>query len=742
MSVSVRDLRAKRDRLLPVRATHYEEIPAKPPTGEVGSPGTAVAPGVRSGSYALVEQDYNPDLRGQNFFNEINRMRLSDSQVKAVMAMVKLPLLAADWNVEGASDSAEDVEIAEWLEDRFFNHMTKPWHYTLRHMLLSLDFGSMPMETVFEIRDDEDLKRPMVYLEKLAPRFPNTITEWNVDDTGELIDIKQVVDRKGQPTDLTITADRLLCFTHEMEGANWKGTSILRQARKDWVIKERLQRINQVAIEKRASGVDVGSMDEMASQEEKNREAFETSLMSIRTHERNFLLLPQGHDYKIAGIEGQVLDPLPSIKYADVMILRSILADFLTAGTGDTGSFAMVKDRSSFYLMSLLGVSKEIVEPWNRYLIPKLVRWNWPDIKEMPHLVHSRLDRRDVTALATALGTLIDKGVITPDSPMEKELRDLLDLPRLDPNAEPMPRPGEDGLPGMSDLLNPKTGPEAYRRYRARQRVRPVYEVRTKRRLKVNARRVVDWVVMASSIDETELKIVRAYKSLEKKQIDKVVDEAMKAIDKLDATGLEEVNVPFIKEVADAIVQPLIDLYRVGQSSVKQEMARMGGNVIKMAQPMDPASDIATMAFLRARARMIARSLAERLRGSVMRNGMDLIRDTARGRTFDTTPRLVLVGKLEDLSDRLIRGEAKLSVSEALNLGRDSVAKANASIVKMAEYSAIMDEGTCTACESQDGKDFEYGSEEFEHANPPYVECEGRSRCRCVMIYTFETEGN
>ncbi len=216
------ELRAKRDRLLPVRADtpmapaplvpaipglgkpdipsnqagYDPEIPKKPPMGEVGAPGTEVH--IVGGNLVVTEQDYNPEMRGKAFFEQIDRMRLSDPQVKATMSILKLPIQAADWKMEPASDASTDRAIADWIGDRLFNKMSRTWNFTLRHGLLSLDFGSMPMETVWDIADDPIENRPMYYLKKLGPRFPKTVLYWVVDDVGEL----QKIVRCGPTSDV------------------------------------------------------------------------------------------------------------------------------------------------------------------------------------------------------------------------------------------------------------------------------------------------------------------------------------------------------------------------------------------------------------------------------------------------------------------------------------------------------------------------------------------------------------
>ena len=114
----------------------------------------------------------------------------------------------------------------------------------------------------------------------------------------------------------------------------------------------------------------------------------------------------------------------------------------------------------------------------------------------------------------------------------------------------------------------------------------------------------------------------------------------------------------------------------------------------------------------------------------MLRNGLDQIR---RG----TPDRKGLASKLTQLSDSVIRREARATTSEALNLGRQATAKKNADKVKATEYSALMDDNTCDPCGDLDGQEFTFGSDAAAAVEPPYRLCEGGGNCRCVFIYTF-----
>ncbi len=250
------------------------------------------------------------------------------------------------------------------------------------------------------------------------------------------------------------------------------------------------------------------------------------------------------------------------------------------------------------------------------------------------------------------------------------------------------------------------------------------------------AETIPDFVAMVGGLDRTENNIVRSYKPIQDRQILKLVEEAMKAIIAGDPARLERINVPFKEDASDAFSKPLEGLYRQGQSEVKKEFAKMGSGVpVRAVDPLDPTDDDAVKIWLRARSRAIASSLAERLRGAMLRHSLDMIK---RGQTDPN----ILIGKLTVLSDRDIKREASQSVSEALNLGRDSVATQNQELIQAVEYSAIMDDGTCGPCGVLDGTTFEFGSQAMQAAQPPYRNCSGfgNPRCRCVFIFTLETE--
>jgi len=255
--------------------------PAKPSVDEIGATGTQTFGG------QLMQMDYNVTLQGPQGYAEYDKMRLSDGQVKAALTVIKLPLLNADWYVEPASDSPLDKEIAERLERGLKEEMTTPWQAMLRQILLHLDYGSMPFEKVWEVRDG------LVMLRKLAPRLPRTITQWLIDEKGGLAGIKQGASFSSGWKEVDIPVEKLLVFVNELEGSNWRGISILRAAWKHWLYKEGYERVQSIAIEKRATGIDHGILLGEGVTEDRRR-GQDRVLVELRAQEESFLVTGAG----------------------------------------------------------------------------------------------------------------------------------------------------------------------------------------------------------------------------------------------------------------------------------------------------------------------------------------------------------------------------------------------------------------------------------------------------------------
>jgi hypothetical protein len=418
----------------------------KPAQGELGGTGTQISPFSRDGAGFVTELDYNSDLIAPLSYDVYDKMRKGDGQVKAALNCIKLPLLNAEWSLEPASDSPLDRMIAETLEEDLFGGMNVSWSTWFRQMLLHLDYGVMPFEKVWRL-DDSGLIR----LRKLASRHPRTVYQWLVNAQGGLAGIRQIAPPFFMLVDIPV--DKLLVFTNDLEGSDYRGTSILRAAYKHWFIKDKLYIVQGIAIEKRATGIDVGTLSGEAINDA-HKQAMERALMTLTAHQRQFFIEVEGQTkYRTDLPRGTFMDPQGAIEHHDLRILRALMAEFIALGAGALGSQALSRDKTSYFLLALGGIADTICDTVNSHLIQQWVDYNWLGAA-YPRLRYSRLEQRDITSFADAIQKLTAAGALTPDMSVEEESRDMLSLPDLTgPRAEDeTSNPGEAPESDLEDM--------------------------------------------------------------------------------------------------------------------------------------------------------------------------------------------------------------------------------------------------------------------------------------------------
>lgn len=77
-----------------------------------------------------------------------------------------------------------------------------------------------------------------------------------------------------------------------------------------------------------------------------------------------------------------------------------------------------------------------------------------------------------------------------------------------------------------------------------------------------------------------------------------------------------------------------------------------------------------------------------------------------------------------------------------VTIGPATDAQQDAGGIAFATYSAILDDRVCEPCASNDGKEVQIGSDEYEELMPPFAGCKGRDQCRCMWIYTYKDDGD
>jgi hypothetical protein len=418
---------------------------------EVGSSGTALY----SGYFA---EEYLADLVGRPAADIYDKMRRNDGDVKMVMLAIKGLLMKATCEVEPASKDAKHVKQAEHVEHMLFHDHEKDWAETKEEALSFTEFGFFLFEYTHKVVHSHPKFGTYVGLKKLGWRSPRTIERWNLNPDGSLKSVTQYAFGDLSRT-IDIPAENLLHGAIGKEGDNYEGVSLLRAAYGAWWRKQLYLKLMAIGAEKNAVPTPVLKVPSGATVDD--RATAKEALELYSSNESNYLMLPSGWDF----------DKLPSsfdpekmkvcLDYEGTQIARAVLMQFLMLGTGSSsGSWALSTDLSDFALSALEYLADRFASPFNKKLIPELVRLNYGPQDAYPKLKFSGISDKAGKELSELLKNYVDSGVVEPDDELEEHVRKRNGFPKkgtprdkaadpaeVDPKADPSADPGADPDP-------------------------------------------------------------------------------------------------------------------------------------------------------------------------------------------------------------------------------------------------------------------------------------------------------
>jgi hypothetical protein len=145
--------------------------------------------------------------------------------------------------------------------------------------------------------------------------------------------------------------------------------------------------------------------------------------------------LPSGWDFLLTGVTGRLRDSASSIQHHSEMIMRSVLANFLSLGTSQTGSRALGASMRDFFYLSLEAVSRKIDETISNTSIRRLVNYNYTPqpgkTLPYPRLVTSNIvviNPLELLEVAKDVAKF-DVDLLQPDDDMENWIRKKCGMP-------------------------------------------------------------------------------------------------------------------------------------------------------------------------------------------------------------------------------------------------------------------------------------------------------------------------
>lgn len=379
------------------------------------------------------ENEQVPDLQWPNSVRVFARMTREDGRVASLLQAIGLPIRRTSWRIDqnGARPDvvafvAENLGLAVKGEQtpaaRPRSRGRFSWPEHLQTVLLMLPYGHSFFEQVYFV-DDAGMCR----IRKLAPRPSASISRINVARDGGLISIEQHPTGPVGTTSDVIPIDRLVAYVRDPEPGQWIGKSLLRPAYKHWLLKDELLRIQAATARRNGMGVPMYQGPPNAS--ETDLEKGRKMASEYKGGMNSGLAIPEGADFKLLGVSGNLPDMQQAIGYHDKQIALAGLAHFLNLDGG--GSYALATVQETVFTQSVQAFAETICDTANKHIIEDLVDINFGPDEPAPRLVFDEIGSKK-DAVAGALKTLVDAGILFPDRVLEEAVRDEYGLPAKD----------------------------------------------------------------------------------------------------------------------------------------------------------------------------------------------------------------------------------------------------------------------------------------------------------------------
>ena len=696
---------------------------------------------------------------GTRTWGEWEKIGKTDPDVASVLQFASAPIRASHVDVVPAEHPSIKPAIAE-AQVEFVRSQLESVEPSWPEILCqgvegALLSGFALHEVVLGLGEHPSLPGGEGYiLKRLAERLPvsvHPVNGWREvirPDGGRDLDYVQQtgqVGLMGFENDVRLPADKILLWTWKRSGQNYRGVSAFRSVWYIAKIREQLLKLIGITLTREGAGIPVATADKDADiltpgQQRK----LERLLANLVAHENASVVMPRGWKmdwiFSGGGNKGHVMDIYNALGQ---LILRQLGAQQITLGSGDTGSRSVGEVHDAVaqgYLQSIIEMAHGVLNGCGdrRYvgLSRKLIEPNWGAMPAYPRIVltltkASLSPKERVEAMATASSA----GLIQVTSDDENQLRAELGMsPRLE-DEEVVETGTDEKEDGETDDLEPEEAPKGV----SKASRRPVEHRHGKRcACRKALARSAEWTpwralrpaeqrVDLAKVDEFLTDQRDAFQTIAKPIVTAMLAKAAPAITAAMADGdpSEIGSMPMDTKALDAAVGEWLSALK--DRGARDVAAELGRQERKPEALTLGAVAIRPNAVMQAQRKSVVRRIVGRLQAWVEREAIDVLRTGG-----DSSE--VVSGVMVDVMDsNALRTDAGTVIAKAYNVGRAEAAEELGA--KRAEYSAILDSGTCQQCLAMDGRAFDIDSDEYEQAMPPNRDCDGGDNCRCFMVY-------
>ena len=398
-----------------------------------------------------VQEEFEPTLQGKRGVEVFEEMRRNDPDAGALIFALTHMALQAEWSVEAASEEQADVDAKEFLET-VMEDMSHTWRDFIIDAMTSNIYGWAYFEIVFKQRlgptGDPGSRNDdgRVGIRKIAIRGQESLDEWQFGKDGGLEGMWQSAAPEFKRVFLPI--EKCLLVRTSREKNNPEGYSLLRNAYRPYYLKKNLEEIEVIGAERDMTGVLVITLPANATDED-----FDTAREigeRYKVDDQAYILLqnhgPEAHENwhvdTVKSPGAKVVNVGEAITRNSVLMARSILAQFLTLGQGQVGSYALSSTHMDLFHLAVKGRLDTFQDELNAFLVPKVFQLNeFPGRSQLPKIVHSDLGDIDLATLAQFLTAANGAGLLDVTPEVIEHIHKRAGLPA--PSADLLDEPPE-----------------------------------------------------------------------------------------------------------------------------------------------------------------------------------------------------------------------------------------------------------------------------------------------------------
>lgn len=376
-------------------------------------------------------------------------MRREDSELRALIRNVKLPVRAANYAIECDDDDIRDFCMRQLGLGDEDNNID--FQQLLIDILTFLDFGYCIFEYQTALIDGR-----FVELKEVSLRPAKTLQEFIMDE-GRVTGVIQNT-KEGE-----VTIDQnIMHLAFESEGNNPAGQSLLEACVNDYDAKTEILRLSMLHRRRFAVGLPVITYDPVKTSPTQEQ-FYKDALKEYSEGKSGGMLLPFGTQVSIAGIDGagDRFDMIPAIQYHNQQMAKAFLSQLIELGTTATGSRAVGDDFSTNFFNGIKAITDQITETITNTLLTPLVEENFPQTVPV-RLVATDILPEDKSALLDNIHNFLASNILGTNEAQREHIRELLELP-----------PGDDSDIGGLQEQERKRAQEDQRNAREEQQTQP-----------------------------------------------------------------------------------------------------------------------------------------------------------------------------------------------------------------------------------------------------------------------------